>query len=141
MVIIRQYKDSDLDGVISSYENASKLAHPFLDEDFIAQVKKDIPEKYLPIADTWVVEISGNVVGFISIIGNEVGALFLQPSYHGQGAGKALMDKAVELYGELEVEVFVDNPIGRKFYSQYGFQLLEEKIRSQVWRRQDCLLE
>ena len=37
------------------------------------------------------------------------------------------MDKAQELYGNLEVEVFKENEIGRSFYSKYGFEQLEEK--------------
>ena len=37
------------------------------------------------------------------------------------------MDKANELHSSLEVEVFKANTIGRKFYSSYGFELLEEK--------------
>ncbi len=55
-------------------------------------------------------------------------AIFLQPKFHGKGAGKLLMDKAQELHGDLEVEVFKENLIGRKFYSQYGFEILEEKL-------------
>ena len=37
------------------------------------------------------------------------------------------MDKAQALHGDLEVEVFKANSIGRKFYSTYGFEQLEEK--------------
>ena len=37
------------------------------------------------------------------------------------------MDKAQELHGNLEVEVFKANTIGRNFYSKYGFKPLEEK--------------
>lgn len=39
-----------------------------------------------------------------------------------------MMDKAQELHGDLEVEVFEKNSIGRKFYSQYGFELIKEEI-------------
>jgi putative acetyltransferase len=38
------------------------------------------------------------------------------------------MNKAQELHGDLEVEVFQDNTIGRKFYSSYGFKLISKKI-------------
>ena len=38
------------------------------------------------------------------------------------------MDKAQEIHGDLEVEVFKENAIGRKFYSRYGFEPLEEKM-------------
>ena len=125
---IRQYRESDLEAVLSSWEKATILAHPFMTDDFIAQERKNVAEIYIPNTDTWVVEIDGNVEGFIALMGNEVGAIFLQPQFHGRGAGKALMDKARELHGDLEVEVFKENAIGRKFYSQYGFEQLDEKL-------------
>ncbi|WP_019507196.1 GNAT family N-acetyltransferase [Pleurocapsa sp. PCC 7319] len=129
---IRQYTDDDLKAVISSWESASKMAHPFLEEDFLAQERINIAELYLPNAETWVAELDGKVIGFIALIGNEVGGIFLQPSYHGKGIGKALMDKAQELRGSLEVEVFTKNSIGRKFYSNYGFEKIEEKVHDKT---------
>ena len=127
MLIIRHYKDSDLNDVMSSWENASKIAHPFLTEEFLELERYNIPNVYLPNADTWVAENDGQVIGFIALIGSEVGAIFVQPCFQGAGVGWALMNKAQELHGNLEVEVFKDNPIGRKFYSSYGFEYLEEK--------------
>ena len=35
LVQIRQYKDSDLDAVLSSWEIATRLAHPFMTDEFI----------------------------------------------------------------------------------------------------------
>jgi putative acetyltransferase len=125
---IRQYKDSDLDRVLDSWEKATRLAHPFMTDEFLNQEKKNTEELYLPNTDTWVIEINDEVAGFIALMGNEIGGLFLQPEHHGKGAGKALTDKAQELHGDLEVEVFSKNSIGRKFYSKYGFNLLEEKL-------------
>lgn len=129
---IRQYQDSDLKNLMASWETANKLAHPFLKEDFVAQVRADIPSLYIPNADTWVVEVEGHVVGFMALLGNEIGAIFLQPAFHGKRIGKALMDKAQELHGDLEVEVFEENSIGRKFYSSYGFEVLIEKIHEET---------
>ena len=126
-MLIRQYKNDDLDAVMSSWENACALAHPFLSDEFQAKVRKDIPEMYIPNSDVWVVEWETDVVGFIALIGNEVGAIFLQPSHHGRKLGKLMMDKAKDLHGELEVEVFEKNTIGRKFYDCYGFELMEKK--------------
>ena len=125
---IRQYENSDLDAVLSSWETATRLAHPFMTDEFIAQERINVADVYMPNTDTWVVEIDGSIEGFIALMGNEVGAIFLQPKYHGKGAGKALMDKAQELHGDLEVEVFKENSMGRIFYSRYGFELLEEKL-------------
>jgi len=127
-VQLRQYENSDLDAVLSSWETSTRLAHPFMTDEFIAQERVNIAEIYMPNTDTWVAEIEGNVKGFIALIGNEVGAIFLQPECHGKGVGKALMDKAQALHTDLEVEVFKDNSIGRKFYARYGFEQLGEKF-------------
>lgn len=125
---LRQYIESDLNAVLSSWEVATRLAHPFMTDEFIAQKRDNVAQIYIPNTDTWVVEIDDQVVGFIALMGNEVGAIFLQPEFHGVGAGKALMDKARDIHGDLEVEVFKNNAIGRKFYSRYGFSLIEEKL-------------
>lgn len=129
---IRKYEGSDLNDVLSSWENASELAHPFLTREFLDLERNNIPNVYLPIADTWVSEHNGKVIGFMALLGNEVGAIFVQPEFHGTGAGRALMDKAQELHGDLEVEVFEANSIGRKFYSSYGFEPLSERVHEET---------
>lgn len=108
---IRQYQESDLEPVLESWEVATRLAHEFMTDDFIAQERQNVAEIYLPNTDTWVAEVEGEVVGFIALMGNEVGAIFLQPNCHGRGIGRALMDKAQELHGNLEIEVFKENAI------------------------------
>ena len=125
--IIRQYSEEDLNSVLLSWENANKIAHPFLPKPFVDKVRNDIPNLYIPNADTWVAEVDGKTVGFISLIGNEVGAIFVEPEFHGAGFGRALMDKARSLHKSLELEVFKENAIGRKFYGAYGFKFMLEK--------------
>lgn len=125
---VRQYQPTDLKAVLSSWEAATRLAHEFMTDDFIAQERINVAEIYIPNTDTWVAEIEGLVQGFIALINNEVGAIFLQPAYHGKGVGKALMDKAQALHGELEVEVFKENLVGRAFYKRYGFEFQAEKF-------------
>jgi len=66
------------------------------------------------------------------LIGNEIGAIFVEPEFQGVGIGSALMNKARELHGNLEVDVFEDNSIGRKFYSSYGFEPLFENIHEET---------
>jgi len=124
---IRAYTTADLVAVLDTWEAATRLAHLFMSDEFIAQERANVAELYLPNTDTWVATIKGQVVGFIALMGNEVGAIFVQPDFHGQGIGKVLMDKAQQLHGSLEVEVFNENAIGRRFYARYGFEKLEEK--------------
>ena len=132
---IRQYKETDLSGILSSWENASKIAHPFLTKEFLDKERYNIPNLYLPNADTWVADINGSVVGFIALLGNEVGAIFVEPKFQGAGVGTALMNKAQGIHGDLEVEVFQANPIGRKFYDSYGFKPMSEKDHAETGHR------
>ncbi|HEX9925573.1 MAG TPA: GNAT family N-acetyltransferase [Anaerolineae bacterium] len=129
---IREYSQKDLDEVMACWESASRLAHPFLTKEFMDNERYNIPNLYLPNADTWVAELNGRVIGFIALIGNEVGGIFVEPEFQGIGVGSALMDKAQELHGDLEVEIFQANPIGRRFYSSYGFEPLSEKIHEET---------
>ena len=130
--MIRNYQASDVGDVLAVWEAATKVAHPFLNDDFLAQERHNIPNVYLPNAETWIWEMEGRVVGFIALIGNEVGAIFVEPRLHGSGIGRALMDHARDLRSELEVEVFEGNAIGRSFYKRYGFELMHEKVHEQT---------
>jgi len=66
------------------------------------------------------------------LLGNKIGGVFVQPEFHGTGAGRALMDKAQQLHGDIEVEIFKDNSIGRRFFSNYGFKYLSKKIHEET---------
>ncbi|GAB4357962.1 MAG: GNAT family N-acetyltransferase [Cyanophyceae cyanobacterium] len=129
---IRSYREADLGRVLSVWENASKIAHPFLSQGFLEAERFNIPHVYLPRADTWVAEVDGVVVGFMALLGNEVGALFVEPSYQGIGLGTALLNQAQKLHGDLEVEVFRENPLGLGFYLHYGFLLVSQQIHGET---------
>lgn len=119
--MIRQYQSGDTDALASIWRAASALAHPFLSDIFMAQEDENLRKIYLPNADTWLLEQAEAPVGFIALIGTEIGGLFLHPACHGKGLGKMLVDHAAGLKGPLSVEVFERNAIGRLFYDRYGF--------------------
>ena len=126
--MIRKFAKEDTDAVVATWRSASALAHPFLSQDFIDREAENVRNVYLALAETWVTEVDGKVVGFVSLIEDLVGGLFLDPAYHGRGYGKAMLDKAVAEKGALQVEVFAENASARRFYEAYGFQAREEFV-------------
>ena len=136
--MIRQYTDSDVDAVVAIWRSASELAHPFLSSEFLDTEEGNVRNVYPKFAEIWVKEIGTKetgiqvidtqVIGFIALIGNEVGAIFLSPDHHGQGIGRALMDTAVDMKGDVTVDVFKQNEIGRRFYDGYGFKAVKEYL-------------
>lgn len=124
--MIRLYQDKDAEAIIEIWHQASLIAHSFLTEEFFEDEKVNLQERFLPNSQTWVKERGGQVVGFISIIENEVGGLFVHPRWQQQGVGKALMDKASSLHETLELDVFEANKQGRAFYANYGFSPVKQ---------------
>ena len=130
--MIRPYQDTDLSEVLEAWYSASLLGHPFLDEAFFERERNRIREVYLPNAETWVFEQDGVVVGFVALIGNEVGGLFVHADYHGRGMGRALMDHARSIRDVLELLVFEDNKVGRAFYEKCGFRQVGKEVHEET---------
>lgn len=124
--MMREYRPEDADALITIWDSAEPFAHPFLAEEVRDQVRRDMRNIYLPNAETWVLENDGAPVGFIAMIGTEIGGLFLAPSEQGKGMGRQMVDHIVAIKGPLTVEVFKDNKIGLPFYERYGFVVTGE---------------
>ena len=130
--MLRPYKETDLGELLDAWYSASLIGHPFLDQAFFEQERKNIRDVHLPSAETWVFEQEGVVVGFIALVGNEVGAIFVDANFHGKGIGRALMDHARDIRDFLELFVFKDNKVGRDFYKKCGFQEAGEQIHEET---------
>lgn len=134
--LIRPYTDSDADQVLDVWYRASLIAHPFLDDAFLEAERTRIREHWLPVTETMVYELDGQVVGSISLMDTEVGGFFVDPHHQGQGIGRALMDRARETRPVLELDVFEKNLIGRRFYDAYGFEMVDRHIHEETGQPQ-----
>lgn len=130
--MIRKYTSDDLAELLGVWYDASQIAHSFLTHEFFEQERKNISDKYLPNAETWVCEDDARVVGFIAMLDNEVGAIFVSPKSQGRGIGRALMDHARAGRDDLLVDVFKANEIGRAFYDAYGFEIIGELVHEET---------
>lgn len=124
--MIRKHKEQDLEQIINVWYKSSTLAHPFLSSSYVEKVKSDMTNIYIPNSQTWVYEVENSIIGFISMLDNEIVGLFVLPNNHSQGIGTKLVDFIKKEQSNLEVEVFEKNQIGRAFYNKYGFEKMKD---------------
>ena len=122
----------DLDQLRGVWYRSSLEAHPFLSQEFFEQELLNIPKAYVPMAEMWIHEEEGRVTGLIALVGDEVGALFVDPAFQSRGTGRALLDLARRQRDFLELEVFKANTKGRAFYARYGFHEIGESIDAET---------
>jgi len=104
--MIREYKTEDTDALVALWKAATSIAHPFLKTAFVAQETENLRNIYLPNAETWVFEDNGIPIGFIALIGDEIGGLFLDPSRHGQGFGRGMVVQGLAVMWAVWLAVF-----------------------------------
>jgi len=108
--------------------DASLLAHPFIGTQRLREQQRLIEDAYLPLSETFVAAQAGDPVGFISLLDSFIGGLFVAPAQQGKGIGRRLIAHALDLKGELSLEVYTANEQAMRFYRSLGF--LEVSHRS-----------
>lgn len=75
--------------------------------------------------DTLVAEVEGEVAGFIAWSGGYIGWLYVDPLYHRQGVGRALVRAALEKIGDGAWMVCLDgNDPAQRLLESEGFRML-----------------
>jgi putative acetyltransferase len=129
---VRHYRETDQEQVLRIWSKESVNSHCFIPSEYWEGHLETIRNKYLPDSETYVAEKNGQIVGFISLIGNYVGALFVDNDYQRQGIGKALLAFAHGRQGSLFVDVYKENTNALKFYQSYGFRERREKVEPET---------
>lgn len=128
--MIRAYRDQDQDAVLDIYLEASIAGQDFLPPEFWEEDVPELRDELMPLAETLVVEIDGEVVAFLSMVGDLIGGLFTRPGQQGRGHGTALIEHVQQERDSLQVEVFVANTTAVAFYRNRGFVDAERTIES-----------
>src|SRR5690606_41242492 len=82
---------------------------------------------YLPDVETWLSCVDDESRGFISLLDTFIGGIFVCPAQQWRGIGRQLITHALNLAGELELEVYTDNQQAMSFYASIGFQKLSRR--------------
>lgn len=126
-IVIRDFKEEDLNKIMDIWLNSNLDAHNFIDEDYwkknFQYVKKILPKSNIKVA------ILGNrIVGFIGIVDSYVAGIFISKEYRSLGIGKLLLQEVKKSYKRLSLDVYGKNERAYKFYLDNGFIVKEEKF-------------
>jgi putative acetyltransferase len=102
--MIREYKSTDLNSVMTIWLQGNLQAHSFINPEFFKQ-NCDLVKMLIPMSTLYVQDLDG-VKGFIGITENYISGLFVDEAFRRQGTGKALVEKAKQRHNELLVHVY-----------------------------------
>ncbi|MBD9542154.1 GNAT family N-acetyltransferase [Ensifer adhaerens] len=128
-LMIRAYRAADLEELSAIWFEASITAHAFVGEARLREQRLLIETVYLPNAETWVAIRDGEPAGFVSLLDDFIGGLFVSPRHQGAGIGRLLVSHALQLKGQLRLEVYTANSQAYAFYENLGFE--EQSRRSE----------
>jgi putative acetyltransferase len=124
-LLIRLYKPEDFDALTHLWFAAQTAAMPKLMARMVYSFE-DACEFFRRVIvienQIWVYEKDGVPIGFLAIQGDFIDRLYVDPAYHRQGIGQALLMKARELLPKhMWLYTHVANKMARSFYEKNGF--------------------
>lgn len=79
----------------------------------------------LQYLEVWGAFNESGLAGFMALDKRTLSMLFVDPLFLGKGVGKALLKRAMELKGSLQVYVNQQNPKAWEFYLHFGFKEIQ----------------
>jgi len=125
---IRLNTENDIDKIVEIWFEGFKLAHNFIQEDYWKLNMAAMKETYLPMSQSYILEVNDIAVGFISMIEDYLAALFISPQEQGKGYGKILLNHVKDLKKSMNLKVYQENESAIRFYQKNGFVITSESI-------------
>jgi len=130
--MIRQATNTDFPELADIYHDASLIAHPFIDPEFVAKDKHRVRDEYLPLNESFVFEKNGEIHGFISLTKDHINGLFIKVEHQREGIGGGLISHAKERHAKLELCCFIDNYQAQRFYHAQDFEIVQEQQNTEL---------
>ncbi|MCG8710931.1 acetyltransferase [Brenneria sp. 4F2] len=122
MFKIRPSTKQDTPRIMDIWCKAVDATHHFLTIKDRLAIEKELASFFPTVELTLGCESTGRAIGFMYLHDGHLGALFIDPDYHGQGVGKALLYAGLSRYPQLTTDVNEQNTQAVKFYERVGFE-------------------
>jgi putative acetyltransferase len=124
-VRIRRGAPEDVPRALEIWRTAVDATHGFLTPEDRAEIDAMVAEQFLPNAELWLATDDRDLpVGFLVMGGTEIDALFVDPQFHGQGIGTALLEHALTLSPDATVDASEQATNALPFYLSRGFRIV-----------------
>ncbi|MDR2616501.1 MAG: GNAT family N-acetyltransferase [Endomicrobium sp.] len=120
---IEQLKKQDYESVLILWEKSVKVSHTFLKEQDFNIIKNAVMLSFKNIS-LYGIKRNCKLCGFVGTSHNQIEALFVDPSYFGQGLGKKLVAYAIKELNLKKVCVNEQNKKAYTFYGKMGFKFV-----------------
>lgn len=125
---IREAEEAELDLLVDIWLAGSRQAHAFIAVSYWEENREAMRGLYLPLSENWVLVQQGEVQGFVSMMGEYLAALFVQPGQQHRGYGKALLEWVKRDREKIHLQVYARNEGALRFYERNGFQVTKESL-------------
>lgn len=113
--------------VLNIWLRASIRAHDFIEASFWESKLEDMRKIYIPDSENYVFEQNSVKIGFYSLMGSILAAIFVMPEFQGKGIGKKLLSHAIKQKPNLTLSVYKENIASYQFYCSQGFSVVHEQ--------------
>ena len=122
---VRDSRPDDVPHLLEVWRRSVDATHDFLSSEDHAAIDRIVAEDYLPSAELMVAADASDLpIAFLGGNGREIESLFVDPSVHGRGVGRSLVERfARGGEGDLRVDVNEQNLGARAFYERLGFRV------------------
>ena len=133
--MIRPFLDTDMEGVIRVWLEASVQAHGFMPRAYWEAQTEDMRTLYLPMSDEIVLhvdDVTGNIDAFLAFVDSFLAALFVAPHAQGRGLGSRMFRIARRMHPDLSLSVYKENDRAVAFYRKHGLVVTGERVEKRT---------
>ena len=140
-----------LNGHVKNLERASELAsamklwlhgnqevHTFIDEGYWLQIY-DAVTKEMSNSDGVIYTCDEGMLGFCSLIGDNLRWIFVESSYRSQGIGHEMLDEIKLIHKHLTARVYLQNSKAIAFFRREGFSISVPELNEETGKYESVM--